>query len=537
MQQYKGKSIVGGAAVGRILFYDRKQQPQQRVTVEDTASEIRRYTEAKAKATKQLKSLYDKALKEAGKENAAVFEVHRMMLDDEEYNASIINTINTEKTCAEYAVETAGNAYYAKFAGMGDEYIKERSADVKDVSERLVRILNGRENDMPDLTEPVILVAEELTPSETVQFDKTGILAFVTHLGSANSHTAILARTMNIPAVTGIATDKSWNGHQAVVDAYSGTITIDPDDELLKEMLLIKHRDEEHRKLLQQLKGKPTVSKSGKKIRLYANIGGVKDTKAALENDAEGIGLFRSEFLYLESDDFPSEETQFAAYKTVAQNMGGKQVVIRTLDLGADKQADYFDLGREDNPALGCRAIRICLERPGIFRTQLRAIYRASAFGNLAIMFPMIISLDEVLQCKKIAEEVKEELKREGIACSDNVELGIMIETPAAALISETLAKEVDFLSIGTNDLTQYTLAIDRQNAKLESIYDPHHPAVLKLIRMTIENGHKGGARVGICGELAADTSLTQKFIEYGVDELSVAPSFILPVRNAVLCS
>ena len=535
MQQYKGKGIGKGVAIGRILFYDKGEQQIRRVSVEDTAAEMKRYEDAKAKAVEQLQALYEKALGEVGEENAAIFEVHQMMLDDEDYNDSVSNIINTEKVCAEYAVATTGDNYAEMFANMDDDYFKARSADVKDISERVVRILTGNGVDMSDLSEPVILVAEDLAPSETVQFDKSKLLSFVTRLGSANSHTAILARMMNLPAVIGIEIDKSWNGKQAVVDGYSGTVSIDPDDDYLKEMLLIKHRDEERRKLLQQLKGKPTVTKSGKKIRLYANIGGVKDTGAALENDAEGVGLFRSEFLYLESDDFPSEETQFKAYKTVAQNMAGKQVVIRTLDLGADKKVDYFDLGEEDNPAMGYRAIRICLDRPEIFRTQLRAIYRASAFGNLAIMFPMIISLDEVLQCKKYVAEVKEELKKEGIAFSENVELGIMIETPAAAVMSETLAKEVDFFSIGTNDLTQYTLAIDRQNAKLESINDSHHPAVLELIRMTIENGHKGGAWVGICGELAADTSLTKTFIEYGVDELSVSPSFILPVRNEVV--
>ena len=535
MQQYKGKGIGKGVAIGRILFYDKGEQQIRRVSVEDTAAEMKRYEDAKAKAVEQLQALYEKALGEVGEENAAIFEVHQMMLDDEDYNDSVSNIINTEKVCAEYAVATTGDNYAEMFANMDDDYFKARSADVKDISERVVRILTGNGVDMSDLSEPVILVAEDLAPSETVQFDKSKLLSFVTRLGSANSHTAILARMMNLPAVIGIEIDKSWNGKQAVVDGYSGTVSIDPDDDYLKEMLLIKHRDEERRKLLQQLKGKPTVTKSGKKIRLYANIGGVKDTGAALENDAEGVGLFRSEFLYLESDDFPSEETQFKAYKTVAQNMAGKQVVIRTLDLGADKKVDYFDLGEEDNPAMGYRAIRICLDRPEIFRTQLRAIYRASAFGNLAIMFPMIISLDEVLQCKKYVAEVKEELKKEGIAFSKNVELGIMIETPAAAVMSETLAKEVDFFSIGTNDLTQYTLAIDRQNAKLESINDSHHPAVLELIRMTIENGHKGGAWVGICGELAADTSLTKTFIEYGVDELSVSPSFILPVRNEVV--
>ena len=534
MLQVKGKGIGKGVAIGRILFYDKGEQTVRRVSVEDTSAELARFEDAKTKAQDQLQLLYEKALKEVGEENAAIFEVHQMMLDDEDYLDSITNIINTEKVCAEYAVATTGDNFAEMFANMDDDYFKARSADVKDISERVVRVLSGAA-EMSELTEPVIMVAEDLAPSETVQFDKSKLLAFVTHLGSANSHTAILARMMNLPAIIGISIDPAWNGKQAIVDGYTGTVTIDPDDELMKEMLLVRHRDEERRKLLQQLKGKPTVSKSGKKIRLFANIGGVKDTGAALENDAEGVGLFRSEFLYLESSDLPSEETQFAAYKTVAQNMAGKQVVIRTLDLGADKQVDYFDLGHEDNPAMGYRAIRICLDRPEIFRTQLRAIFRASAYGNLAIMFPMIISLDEVLKCKKYVAEVKEELRSEGIPFKDDVEIGLMIETPAAAVISETLAKEVDFFSIGTNDLTQYTLAIDRQNAKLESINDSHHPAVLELIRMTIENGHKGGAWVGICGELAADTSLTKTFLDYGVDELSVSPSFILPVRDAVI--
>ncbi|MBO6260950.1 MAG: phosphoenolpyruvate--protein phosphotransferase [Lachnospiraceae bacterium] len=534
MQQFKGKGIGKGVAIGRIFFYDKGEEAVRRETIDSVDAEIERYEAAKAKATEQLQKLYDKALVEVGEENAAIFEVHQMMLEDEDYNDSISNIIKTEKVCAEYAVATTGDNFAEMFANMDDEYFKARSADVKDISERVVRVLSGRET-TSDLEEPVILVAEDLAPSETVQFDKSKLLAFVTRLGSANSHTAILARMMSLPAIIGIDIDKSWNGKQAIVDGYKGTITIDPDDDYMKEMLLIRHRDEEHRKLLQQLKGKPSVTKSGRKIKLYANIGGVKDTGAALDNDAEGVGLFRSEFLYLESEDFPTEDTQFQAYKSVVQNMAGKQVVIRTLDLGADKQVGYFDLGDEDNPAMGYRAIRICLDRPEIFKTQLRAIYRASAYGKVAIMFPMIISLDEVLQCKKYVEEVKQELKAENIPYSEDVELGIMIETPAAAVISEYLAKEVDFFSIGTNDLTQYTLAIDRQNAKLESINDSHHPAVLELIRMTIENGHKGGAWVGICGELAADTSLTAKFIEYGVDELSVSPAFILPVRAEIV--
>ncbi|MBR3306788.1 MAG: phosphoenolpyruvate--protein phosphotransferase [Lachnospiraceae bacterium] len=534
MQQYNGKGIADGVAAGPILYYDRGRQPVIPAAVEDTGAELKRYEAAKTEAHKQLQTLCDKALKKAGKESAAIFEVHRMMLDDEDYNASVTNRITGEKVCAEYAVAATGDEIAGKLSAMDDDYLRARSADVEEISGLMIRILSGT-SAMTEPPEPVILVAEDLSPSETVQFDRSKLLAFVTRDCSANSHTAILARTMNLPAVTGIDIDSSWNGKQAVVDGCNGTVTIDPDEGLMNEMLLLRHRDEEHMQLLQQFKGRPTVSRSGRKIRLCANIGSVTDTRAALENDAEGIGLFRSEFLYLESNGLPTEELLFNCYKTVAKDMAGKQVVIRTLDLGSDKQAAYLDPGHEANPAMGWRGIRICLDRPDIFRTQLRAIYRASSFGDLAVMFPMIVSLDEVRKCKGIMADVKAELKKEGLPFKEDMETGIMIETPAAAVISESLAKEVDFFSIGTNDLTQYTLAIDRQNAKLESIYDSHHPAVLELIRMTIENGHKAGVRVGICGELAADTSLTQTFLDYGVDELSVSPSFILTVRSAVI--
>ncbi|MBR1470595.1 MAG: phosphoenolpyruvate--protein phosphotransferase [Lachnospiraceae bacterium] len=535
MQQFRGKGIGSGIAIGRIFFYEKKEDPVQRVSIEDPAAEIMRFETARAAAIEQLQQLRDKTLEEAGAENAAIFEAHRIMLSDSDYNDSIRHIIRVEKVCAEYAVSATADHFAGMFADMADDYLKARSADIRDISERIVRILSGRGNDVSCLSEPVILAAEDLTPSETIAFDRSKLLAFVTHLGSADSHTAILARTMHLPAVSGIAIDRSWNGRLAVVDGYSGTLSVDPDETLLREMLQIRRRDEKRRTLLQQLKGRESITKSGRKIRLCANISGVKDISAALENDAEGIGLLRSEFLYMESSNFPSEDTQFQAYKTVLQKMEGRQVVIRTLDLGSDKQASYFPLGKEDNPAMGYRAIRICLDHPEIFKTQLRALYRASAYGRLAILFPMIISLEEVLQCKKYAAEVKEELNNEKIPYSKDVELGIMIETPAAALISETLANEVDFFSIGTNDLTQFTLAIDRCNARLEPLNDPRHPAVLELIRMTIENGHKGGAWVGICGELAADTNLTRTLIEYGADELSVSPSLILPVRNEII--
>ena len=457
-----------------------------------------------------------------------------MMLDDEDYLDAISNTIQDEKVCAEYAVATTGDNFAAMFAAMDDEYMKARAADIKDISERLVAVLLGRDTDMGALDEPVILVADDLAPSETVQMDKSKLLAFVTEHGSSNSHTAILARTMNIPALIGIPINREWRGRMAVVDGYTGTVTIDPDEKYLETMRAQKEEDEKKRQLLSELKGKETVTADGKKsIHLYANIGSVADTASALANDAEGIGLFRSEFLYLESSTYPSEEEQFQAYKTVAQTMGGKKVIIRTLDIGADKQVDYFNLDKEDNPALGYRAIRICLTRKDIFKTQLRALLRASAYGNISIMFPMIISVDEVHQIKAILQEVKDELKAEGIEYKD-VEIGVMIETPAAVMISEELGREVDFFSVGTNDLTQYLLAIDRQNPKLDEFYDPHHPAVLRALQMVIDNGHKGGAWVGICGELGADLTLTETFLKMGVDELSVSPTFVLPVRDAV---
>lgn len=534
MEQYTGKSIFKKIAIGKIFFYEKNEYQVKREKIENPEDEIKRVESAKVVAIGQLDKIYQKAVKEVGEDNAAVFEVHMMMLDDEDYLDAIYNIIRTENVCAEYAVATTGDNFAAMFAAMDDAYMQARAADVKDISERLVAVLLGRDTDMGSLDEPVILVADDLAPSETVQMDKSKLLAFVTEHGSSNSHTAILARTMNIPALIGIPISKDWKGKLAVVDGYTGTVTIDPDEDYVAEMKAKMEDDERKRQLLTELKGKETVTADGKKsIHLYANIGSVADTAAAMANDAEGIGLFRSEFLYLESSTYPTEEEQFQAYKTVAQNMGGRKVIIRTLDIGADKQVDYFNLDKEENPALGYRAIRICLTRKDIFKTQLRALLRASAFGNISVMFPMIISVDEVHQIKAILQEVKDELKAEGIEYKD-VEIGVMIETPAAVMISEELGKEVDFFSVGTNDLTQYLLAIDRQNPKLDEFYDPHHPAVLRALQMIIDNGHKGGAWVGICGELGADLSLTETFLKMGVDELSVSPTFILPVRDVV---
>ncbi|MGN0333902.1 MAG: phosphoenolpyruvate--protein phosphotransferase [Lachnospiraceae bacterium] len=533
MEKVTGKSIFKGIAIGKILFYHKGEQSVKRRRVEDTSSEVKRYEEARDKAIAQLGELYEKAVKEVGEMNAAVFEVHMMMMEDDDYVDSIVNIIETQQVNAEFAVATTGDNFAKMFAEMEDDYFKARAADVKDISERLVNILSGRENGGDIGEEPVIVVADDLAPSETVQMDKDKLLAFVTRHGSSNSHTAILARTMNIPALIGVDICEEWNGKMAVVDGYSGTFYIEPDEDILNEMKKRQKEDMEARNLLLQLKGKEDVTLDGKKIRLYANIGSVKDVTNVLANDAAGIGLFRSEFLYLESEDYPDEETQFQVYKTVAENMAGKKVIVRTLDIGADKQVDYFNMDHEENPAMGYRAIRICLDRQEIFRTQLRALLRASAYGNIAIMYPMIISVNEVKQIKAIVESVKAELDFKGIPYGD-VEQGIMIETPAAVMISDLLAEEVDFFSIGTNDLTQYTLAIDRQNMKLDNIYDSHHPAVLRMIQMTIENGHKHGCWVGICGELGADTSLTKTFLEMGIDELSVSPSFVLPIRKII---
>ena len=533
MEKFSGKAIFKGTAIGKILFYSKNEQQVKREKIDDADAEIARYEKAKETAIQQLGVLHDKAVAEVGEDNAMIFEVHAMMLEDEDYNESVYNIIRNEGVNAEFAVATTGDNFSVMFAQMDDEYFKARAADVKDISERVITVLHGgaANGDLGD--EPVIVVAGDLAPSETVQMDKSKLLAFVTRLGSSNSHTAILARTMNIPALIGIDIKEEWNGKNAIVDGKNGIFIVDPDVTTLQTYIEEKKKEEEAALLLQQLKGQPDETKDGRHIHLYANIGSVADVTNVLANDAAGIGLFRSEFLYLEKNDFPTEEEQFQVYKTVAQNMAGKKVVIRTLDIGADKQVDYFNMDHEDNPAMGYRAIRICLDRVEIFKTQLRALYRASAFGTISIMFPMIISLQEVKDIKKICEEVRKELDEQGIKYGD-VELGIMIETPAAVMISDMLAKEVDFFSIGTNDLTQYTLAIDRQNPKLDHIYDSHHPAILRMIQMVIDNGHKGGAWVGICGELGADTSLTETFVKMGIDELSVSPTFVLPVRKAI---
>ena len=533
MEVYQGKSILKGIAIGKLFFYQKGEQSVKREKIQDTAAELQRYEAAREEAITQLNVLYEKAVKEVGEVNAAVFEVHAMMLEDDDYVDSIVNIIETQRVNAEFAVATTGDNFAAMFAEMDDDYFKARAVDVKDISERLVNVLSGR-NDGGDLgAEPVIVVADDLAPSETVQMDKEKLLAFVTRYGSSNSHTAILARTMNIPALIGVEIQEDWNEKLAVVDGYEGKLYIDPEEEVLTKMRKKQREDLEARELLEQLRGKEDVTLDGKKIRLYANIGSVKDVAGVLANDAAGIGLFRSEFLYLEADDYPDEEAQFQAYKTVAENMAGKKVIVRTLDIGADKQVDYFHMEKEENPAMGYRAIRICLDRPEIFKTQLRALLRASAYGNIAIMYPMIISVDEVRKIKAIVEEIKRELDAKGI-CYGEVEQGIMIETPAAVMISDLLAQEVDFFSIGTNDLTQYTLAIDRQNMKLDNIYDAHHPAVLRMIQTTIDNGHQHGCWVGICGELGADMTLTETFLKMGIDELSVSPSFVLPIRKLI---
>ncbi len=529
----EGKSVFGGIAIGRLSIYNKKENQVKREKITDVEAEITRFTDAKETAKEQLKGFYKKAVKEVGEVNAAIFEVHQMMLDDLDYVESITNMIRTQEVNAEFAVASTGDNFSKMFAAMDDDYMKERAADVKDISNRVISILQNAENGSVTGEEPVILLADDLAPSETVQLDKSKVLSFVTRHGSTNSHTAILARTMNIPALIGIDFSEDVNGKMGIVDGYTGTLYIEPDEEIMKKYEAKKAEDENKKRLLLELKGKENVTLDGKKINLYANIGGVADVANALSNDAGGIGLFRSEFLYLESEDYPTEEAQFAAYKTVAENMAGKKVIIRTLDIGADKQVDYFHMEKEENPAMGCRAIRICLDRPEIFKTQLRAIYRASYYGTISIMFPMIISVKEVKRIKEIVAEVKAELTAEGIPFKD-CELGIMIETPAAVMISDLLAEEVDFFSIGTNDLTQYTLAIDRQNPKLDSFYDSHHEAILRMLQMVVDNGHKHGCWVGICGELGADTTLTSTFLKMGFDELSVSPAMILRVREEI---
>ena len=537
MQVYSGKSVFGGIAIGKISVYRKKEQQVKRVRTEDTKGELARYEAAKAAAVEQLQELYQKALKEVGEANAAIFEIHQMMLDDGDYNESVENIIETQKVNAEYAVAVTGDNFAQMFRAMDDDYMRERAADVKDISERVLSILNGGQKGKVVTDEPVIIVADDLAPSETVQLEKDMVLSFVTVHGSVNSHTAILARTMAIPALIGteeLPLDDTVDGKLAVVDGLNGKIYVEPDAQTLEEMKKRRQAELEKTELLQLLKGKENVTLDGKKIMLYANIGNIKDLATVIQNDAGGIGLFRSEFIYLEKDRYPTEEEQFSIYKTAVETMAGKRVIIRTLDIGADKQCEYFKMDKEENPALGYRAIRICLTRPEIFKTQLRALFRASAYGNLAIMYPMITSLWEVRRIKEIVEEVKAELTAEQLEFG-NPQQGIMIETPAAVMMSEKLAKEVDFFSIGTNDLTQYTLAIDRQNPKLDKFYDAHHPAVLSMIRMTVENAHKAGIWAGICGELGADTSLTKEFLAMGVDELSVSPGSILPIRKIIL--
>lgn len=533
MVKFEGKSVFGGIAIGRLSIYNKKDNQVKRQKITDAEAEIARFEDAREKAKEQLAGFYEKAVKEVGEVNAAIFEVHQMMLDDLDYIESITNMIHSQEVNAEFAVASTGDNFSQMFAAMDDDYMRERAADVKDISNRVITILQGEEEGAMTGDEPFILLADDLAPSETVQLDKSKVLSFVTRHGSTNSHTAILARTMNIPALIGVDFDDAVDGKMGIVDGYTGTFYVDPDEETMAQYEAKKAEDENKKRLLLELKGKENVTLDGKKINLYANIGGVADVANALSNDAGGIGLFRSEFLYLESEDYPTEDAQFAAYKTVAENMAGKKVIIRTLDIGADKQVDYFQMEKEENPAMGYRAIRICLDRPEIFKTQLRAIYRASYYGTISIMFPMIISVKEVKRIKEIIAEVKAELTAEGIPFKD-CEIGVMIETPAAVMISDLLAEEVDFFSIGTNDLTQYTLAIDRQNPKLDNFYDSHHEAILRMLQMVVDNGHKHGCWVGICGELGADTTLTSTFLKMGFDELSVSPSMILRVREEI---
>ena len=536
MQIYNGKSVFGGIAIGKISVYQKKEQQVKRVKIDDPEQEMARYEKAKAEGIKQLQGLYDKALREVGEANAAIFEVHQMMMEDDGYNESVENIIRSQGVNAEYAVATTGDNYAQMFSAMDDDYMRERAADVRDISERLLTILNGEETGAVDADEPKIIVAEDLAPSETVQLDKDKVLSFVTVKGSLNSHTAILARTMAIPALVNasVPLESEIDGRLGIVDGANGTFYVDPDEETLAEMKKRQEEDLSRKQLLLTLKGKENVTLDGQKVMLYANIGNIKDLATVIQNDAGGIGLFRSEFIYLEKEDFPTEEEQFQIYRQVAQTMAGKRVIIRTLDIGADKQCDYFHMEHEENPALGCRAIRICLTRPEIFKTQLRALFRASAFGKIAIMYPMITSVQEVRKIKEIVEEVKAELTTQGVEFG-NPEQGIMIETPAAAIISDDLAKEVDFFSIGTNDLSQYTMAINRQNPQLDLFFDPHHPAVLRMISLVVENAHKAGIWAGICGELGADQSLTKEFLAMGVDELSVSPGSILPLRKIIL--
>ena len=535
MQIYKGKSVFSGIAIGKISVYSKAEQQVKRLKIENVEKEVERYHEATATAIQQLQELYDKALREVGEANAAIFEIHQMMLEDDDYAESIENMIQMQKVNAEYAVAQTADNFARMFSLMDDDYMKERAADVKDISERLLTVLQGEESQGVESQEPSIIVADDLAPSETVQLDKDKVLSFVTVHGSLNSHSAILARTMGIPALVGtkLPVDDTVNGKLGIVDGTNGIIYVDPDEVTLGKMKEFQKIELEKKKLLETLKGKENITLDGQKILLYANIGNTKDLATVLQNDAGGIGLFRSEFIYLEREDYPTEEEQFQIYKAVAETMAGKRVIIRTLDIGADKQCDYFKMEKEENPAMGCRAIRICLKRPEIFKIQLRALFRASVFGKIAVMYPMITSVKEIQRIKDIVSQVKAELEEQGVEYREP-EQGIMIETPAAAMISDQLAKEVDFFSIGTNDLTQYTLAIDRQNTALDEFYDPHHPAVLRMISMVVNNAHKAGIWAGICGELGADRELTKEFLVMGVDELSVSPGNILPIRKIV---
>lgn len=537
MTEFQGKGVFGAVAIGKISVFEKQEVKVKRCHITDTENEKARIEQAKEQAKEQLQQIYEKALKEVGETNAQIFEIHMMMIDDEDYNDSINNIIESQNVNAEYAVAVTADNFAEMFASMDDSYMQARASDVKDISERLIKNLSSGNKETNKTDDKVIICASDLAPSETVSLDKEKVLAFVTANGSSNSHTAILARNMNIPAVIGVGEkflEEIKNGETAIVDGFTGKVYIDPDSETLEAMQKKQKQDTEKKELLQKLKGKENITLDGTKINIYANIGGVDNIGAVLLNDAGGIGLFRSEFLYLENSDYPTEEQQFQAYKKVLESMAGKKVIIRTLDIGADKQVDYFHLEKEDNPALGYRAIRICLTRPEIFKTQLRALYRASVFGNLGIMFPMITSVKELERIKEICEEVKNELRAEDVEYSENTEIGIMIETPAAAIISDRLAPMVDFFSVGTNDLTQYTLACDRQNPRLEEFCDTHHEAILRLIRMSAENAHKNGAWIGICGELAGDTTLTEEFLRMGIDELSVSPAFVLKVRDTV---
>ncbi len=535
MQRFQGKSVYKGIAMGPVVVLKKNDYQVKRTRIEDPDAEAKRVTEAVTKSQEQLGRLYDKAVKEVGEASAAIFEVHQMMIEDEDYLEAIQNMIQTEQVNAEYAVAVTGDNFAEMFAAMDDDYMKARSADIKDISERLVRNLSGQEDTDLSSIEPSVIVADDLSPSETVQMDKDKILAFVTVHGSTNSHTAILARMMNIPALIGVSMDldEFHTGMTAVVDGFQGQVIFDPDEDVKAETVTRMQEEEEKVKLLQELKGKENITLDGHKINIYANIGSVGDIGYVMENDAGGIGIFRSEFLYLGRNDFPTEEEQFQAYKQAVQMMAGKKVIIRTLDIGADKQVDYFNLGNEDNPAMGYRAIRICLKQPDIFKTQLRALLRAAVYGNLSIMYPMITSTEEVKRIYEIVAEVEEELKAQEIQYKIP-EQGIMIETPAAVMISDRLAEMVDFFSIGTNDLTQYTLAIDRQNEKLDDFYNPHHEAILRMIQMVVDNAHKCGKWAGICGELGADATLTEQFVRMGLDELSVAPSMVLKLRKIV---